>query len=237
MNTPVEEKTEVQMYGIHWTPDGIAYLHQGRVATNFLSLKAASPFVVTGARRYPCNHLFPTGAAVPDMTHWRIFQKLAEDRLVRAMLPLPKAEHEAGMFVIEDTNDELNLTLLTLSRMSSPIQPIVKPIWHFSAADLRRELYRTNVQPLVLTQANPKFQKVLDELIDVCQYVPRRVIVTGTADLIVRKPAERLRTGLKAGEESAIVSLPLEALGMTALKRYARREDPTADLPAARGRS
>lgn len=232
----IDEKIEVQRYGIHWTPDGIAYLHQGRAATNFLSLKAPSPFVVSGGRRNPCNHLFPGGATVPDPSHWRQFQALANDPLVVAMLPVPKAEHEAGVFVMEDTNDELNLILLTLSRMSSPIQPIVRPIWHYSPSDVRRELERSNVQPLVLTQANPKYQRLLDELIDQCMYVPRRVIVTGTSDLIVRKPAQRLKTALRPGEEASMVSLPLENLGMTVLKRYARREEPLSDLPPARGK-
>jgi hypothetical protein len=63
------------------------------------------------------------------------------------------------------------------------------------------------------------------------------VVITGTIDLIVSKPAQRLRTGLLAGEEGHIVSLPLETLGMTALKRHARREDPLSDLPAPRGRA
>lgn len=238
MNTTTQEhKIEVGTYGLHWTPDGIAYLHQGRSAMNFLSLKAPSPFAVILPRRMMCNHLFPTGAAVPDPMHWSQFQALARDPLVQAMLPIPKPDHEAGVYVMEDTNDELNLTLLTLSRMSSPLAPIVRPIWHYTPTDLNIELDRTNVQPLVLTQANPKHQKLLDGIISQARYSARRVVITGTADLVVSKPAVRLRTGLLAGEEGHIVSLPLEALGMTVLKRHARREDPLSDLPAARGRA
>jgi hypothetical protein len=233
----VEEKIAVPLYGIHWTADGIAYLHQGRAATNFLSLKQASPFVVQTPRRLPCNHLFPVSAVVPDASHWKQFQQLVTDPLVKAMLPLPKDALEAGVFILEDTNDEMNVILLSLSRMSSPIAPIVRPIWHFTATDLRTELTRTNVQPLVLTQANPKHQRLIDEVANQCLTTPRRVVITGTADLIVRKPAQRIRSTLLAGEESPIISLPLEALGMTALRRYARREDPLSDLPAPRGRS
>jgi hypothetical protein len=237
MTTTIEHKIEIGTYGLHWTPDGIAYLHQGRAAHNFLSLKAPSPFLVIPAKRMMCNHIFPTGAAVPDPVHWKQFQALCRDPLVKAMLPIPKQDHEAGVYVMEDTNDELNLTLLTLSRMSSPIAPIVRPIWHFTQSELKFELDRTNVQPLVLTQANPKHQKVVDEIISQSRYTARRVVITGTIDLIVSKPAQRLRTGLLAGEEGHIVSLPLEALGMTALKRHARREDPLSDLPAPRGRA
>jgi hypothetical protein len=235
--TTPEHKIEVGTYGLHWTNDGIAYLHQGRSAQNFLSMKAPSPFLVIPAKRLMCNHTFPTGAAVPDPIHWKQFQALARDPLVQAMLPVPKQDHEAGVFVMEDTNDELNLTLLTLSRMSSPIAPIVRPIWHYTLGELTIELDRTNVQPLVLTQANPKHQKVLDAIISQARYTARRVIVTGTADLIVSKPAQRLRTGLLAGEEGHIVSLPLETLGMTVLKRHARREDPLSDLPVPKGRA
>jgi hypothetical protein len=232
-----EHKTEIGTYGLHWTADGIAYLHQGRSALNFLSLKAPSPFVVIPSRRVPCNHLFPTGAAIPDPLHWSQFQALARDPLVQAMLPLPKDDNEAGVYVMEDTNNELNLTLLMLSRMSSPLAPIVRPIWHYTKADLNIELDRTNVQPLVLTQANPKHQRLLDGIIEQARYSARRVIVTGTADLIVSKPAVRLRTALLAGEEAHIVSMPLESLGMTVLKRHARREDPLSNLPAARSRA
>jgi hypothetical protein len=238
MNTEVQNnKIEVAMYGLHWTPEGIAYLHQARSVQNFMSLRAPSPFLVVPSRRAMCNHLFPTGAPVPDVIHWKQFQALARDPLVQAMLPIPKQDHEAGVYVVEDTNDELNLTLLTLSRMSSPLTPIVRRIWHFSMSDLVFELDRTNVQPLVLTQATPKHQKILDEIVSQARYSARRVIVTGTADLIVSKPAVRLQTALLAGEEGHIVSLPLEALGMTVLKRHARREDPLSDLPQARGRA
>jgi hypothetical protein len=231
-----EHKITLGTYGLHWTEDGIAYLHQGRSSLNFLSLKAVSPFVVIPAKRMMCNHLFPTGAAVPDPMHWGQFQALARDPLVQAMLPLPKLDNEAGVYVMEDTNDEMTLTLLVLSRMSSPLAPIVRPIWHYSPSELNVEMDRTNVQPLVLTGANPKHQKLLNGIIEQARYSARRVIVTGTADLIVSKPAMRLRTALLAGEEQHIVSLPLEALGMTVLKRHARREDPLSDLPAPKGR-
>ncbi|CAJ3210334.1 Uncharacterised protein [Burkholderia pseudomallei] len=235
-NEEADHKIEVRTYGIHWNAEGVAYLHQGRNASNFLSLKAPSPYAVVPARRLACNHLFPVSAAVPDPTHWKQFQALARDPLVRVMLPIPKGDGEAGVFVMEDTNDEMTLTLLTLSRMSSPIQPIVRPIWHFSPNDISAELERTNVQPLVLTQANPKYQKVVDAIIDQSVYMPRRVVITGTYDVVARKPAQRLKTGLLAGEEGLIVSLPLESLGVAVLRRYARREDMLSDLPTARGR-
>jgi hypothetical protein len=238
MSTEVQnDKIEVSMYGLHWTPEGIAYLHQARGSQNFLSMRAPSPFLVVPSKRAMCNHLFPTGAPVPDVIHWKQFQALARDPLVQAMLPIPKQDHEAGVYVMEDTNDELNLTLLTLSRMSSPLTPIVRRIWYFSQSDLSNELDRTNVQPLVLTGATPKHQKLLDTVIEQSRYSARRVIVTGTADLIVSKPATRLKTALLAGEEGHIVALPLEALGMTVLKRHARREDPLSDLPMARGKA
>lgn len=233
----VGHKIEVPSYGIHWSAEGVAYLHQGRNALNFLSLKAPSPFVVVPSRRAACNHLFPVSAAVPDPVHWRQFQALARDPLVTAMLPIPKADGEAGVFVMEDTNSELILTLLTLSRMSSPIQSIVRPIWHFSPNDITTELERTNVQPLVLTQATPKHQRVIDAIVEQAHYLPRRVVITGTYDLVARRPAQRLKTGLLPGSEGAIVSLPLESLGVAALRRYARREDILSDLPPIRGRA
>lgn len=228
--------TDVSYYGVHWNEDGIAYLHQGRGATNFLSMKAPSPFHVRPSSRMPCNHLFPTSAPVPDPRHWEAFRSMASDPLIQAMLPLPKPQHTPGIFYIEDMPNELLRPLYTLSRLSSPLEPIVRAAWTLGTTSaLIAELGRTNVQPAVYTQLTYKHSGLLEELKDLCYNSRRNVVLTGNPSVIVTSPIERIKTRLTIEDFDRLQQMPLENLGMMVLKRYMRRdEDPLGPLPAKR---
>lgn len=208
----------VDHYGLHWDKS-IAWLHQGRGAANFLGVNQRSPFQVTDAGM--CNHLIPAAAPIPDKLQWAEFVKVLNDPLVRAMLPIPNG---AGYFVA-DPYDDLSLYLTSLARLSSPIKPIVKPLWTMTSNQIQKALRETNVQPLVLSQATAKDQKLLSEIAKLINYTPRTVIVTGAPDLVVPAPMQRISTDIRSMNIHDLMTLPLENLGATILRRYARKEE------------
>lgn len=215
--------TPVEHYGLHWDKS-IAWLHQGRGATNFLGVNQKSPFQVVDAGM--CNHLIPAAAPIPDKLQWVEFSKIIRDPLVEAMLPLPNGN---GYFVA-DPYDDLSLYLTTLARLSSPIRPIVKPLWTMTSNQVQKALHETNVQPLVLSQATAKDQKLLTEIAKLTNYTPRTVIVTGSADLVVPAPLQRIITHIRLMNIHDLMTLPLENIGATVLRRYARKEEIGAPI-------
>ncbi len=213
----------VDHYGLHWDKS-IAWLHQGRGAANFLGVSQRSPFQVADGGM--CNHLIPTAAPVPDRLQWAEFSKILNDLLVKAMLPIPNG---AGFFIV-DPYDDLSLYLTSLARLSSPIKPIVKPLWTVTSNQVQKALRETNVQPLVLSQASAKDQKLLGEISKLINYTPRTVVVTGSADLVVTPPMQRIDTNVRSIDIHDLMTLPLENLGATVLRRFARKEDLNAPI-------
>lgn len=221
----------VDTYGLH-TDGNISWLCQGRSGTNFVGLKGQCPFTVT---RGMCNHLIPTAAPVPDRIHWELFSKILPDPLTQAMLPIPK-EPGQNLFFLEDAHDDLGLYLANLARMSSPIRPIVKPAWLFKLKDLEKELTASNVQPLVLVQANQKTQPILDAIAKVGSYTPRTVVVTGRPEVVTRPPFQRIRSSIRDYDLTDLVSLPMEGLGALLIRRHVRMEDLDAPIESRQDR-
>lgn len=211
--------TQVECFGLHF--DGpIGWLQQGRGGANFLGLNQKSPFQNPKGM---CNHLIPNAAPIPDKFHWEPFQKLLRDPLVRAMLPIP-ALPGARAFYIEDPYDDLSLYLNCLSRMTAPISSICRPAWMVKTPDLEKELSRTNVQPLVITQMNTKSIALLNGIGMATNYLPRTVIVTGASDVPVPAQIRKIETHIRDYPIEDLVILPLENLGVTALRRFVRKE-------------
>ena len=215
----------MEHYGINWV-DNTAWLVQGRSGTNFLGLNQRCPITPP---KGPCNHLVPTAAPVPDKSHWRLFQELLKDPLVQALLPIP---HEPGerCFYLEDPRDDLRLYLTTLSRLTSPILSVIKPTWMFKMTSAERELGASNIQPIILTQATAKQQPVVTSLAKLSDYAPRTILMTGTDEVVVPQPMKRIQTNIKDFNLEDLMLLPLEILGATVIRRYARHEDIAADL-------
>lgn len=221
----------VDCYGLHW--DGqVAWLCQGRGGTNFVGLKGQSPFRVEGGM---CNHLVPSAAPIPDRIHWDLFSKILSDPLTQVMLPVPVPPGQ-NLFFVEDAHDDLGLLLTNLSRLSSPIRPVVKPIWTFKARDLEKELTSSNIQPLVLIQADQKSQTLIDAIHRLAPYKPRKVVITGRAEIVARQPFQRVTSTLRDFNINDLVSLPLESLGAMILRRIARKEPLDAPIESRQDR-
>lgn len=207
-------------YGIH--EDGtVTWLVQGRKGTNFVGLKQQCPFQVSGGM---CNHLIPAAAPIPDRLHWDQWMKIFPDPLVQAMLPVP---HDPGrnVFFVEDPYNDLALHIATLSRLSSPIKPIIRPAWTLKAKHLEKELVSSNIQPLVVAQANQKCQEIVDMIGQLSLFSVRTVVIIGAPDVVVSNPIQRIKTAIRDYDLSDLMVLPLENIGASLIRRYARREE------------
>lgn len=221
----------VDSYGLHW--DGaVGWLVQGRSATNFVGLAKKSPFIQPKGM---CNHLLPVAAPIPDKLHWASFQKIMRDPLVQAMLPIPR---EAGdrAFYVTDPYDDLSLYLACLTRLSSPITSAIRPAWMVKASELEREMMATNIQPWVITQVTTKEQGLVNAVSKSTNYLPRTVVMSGKDDVIVSSPMKRIQTEIREFSIEDLVTLPLEVIGATVLRRFVRKEDISAPIESRQDR-
>lgn len=219
----------VTHYGVHTTDEGVAYLHQGRSASNFIGLKAVSPFQISTKKSLPCPHLINQAAPIPDAVHWQAFSRILKDPLVQSLLPIPK---EMGTLVpyLPDPQNELNLDLVTLSRMSSPIYPVVMPLRKLTKGQLMNELSLTNVCPLILTGVQPEDNAYLNEIAREAILYPRKLLLTGDPTVVIRYPMERIQTSIWNMDEAVLMGLPMESLGALMLRRHARSERLDAEI-------
>lgn len=217
------ELIPVTYYGLHQTPDGVAYLHQGRKASNFISLRQLSPYEVVTKRRGLCPHLINPASPVPDKNHWEIFLRMFKDELVQAMLPIPK-DRMALTPYLSDPNNELLMDLLMLSRMAGPIYPVVLPINKLTRPQLMEQLGLTNVLPLVLTGVQTSDQSYINEIATEARSMPRKLVLTGDDHLVIRSPMVRIRTSLWDLDRVQLQSLNMETIGAAVLRRFARGE-------------
>jgi hypothetical protein len=224
--------TPVTHYGLHTSEEGVVYLHQGRGADNFIGLKAPSPFHVELRKAWACPHLINKSAPVPDIVHWEQFSRILGDQLVQAMLPVPRQREELIPY-LSDPQNQLALILITLSRMSSPIYSMVKPFNSMTQLQVMKELALTNVAPLVLTGLQTENQRDVEEMAREARLMPRRLILTGDPNLVIRTPLTRIQTTLWEVDELKLAGLPMESLGALLLRRYARNE--RLDTPLVRG--
>lgn len=215
----------VSHYGIHWDAENtVAYLEQGRGSANAIGLKKKSGFVVKlPSGKKHCNHQIPIAAPVPADQHWDYFMTLQEDPLMRAMLPIPKAD--AGCFFITE-GPNVQRTLVLLSKLSSPIYPIIVPIWAMTLQAVLSELQTTNLQPFVLHGVEAKNSEMVKQIAEAAAYLPRRVIFVGAADVVLPPLVKRITTKLTSDAYSLddLTMLPWEQLGATVVRKFMRRE-------------
>lgn len=213
----------VTHYGVHRTPQGVVYLHQGNhKAANFIGLSATSPFHVESGvtKQKACPHQINVGTPMPDREHWKAFREILKDDLTSFFLPIPRHFKDPIPY-ITDGDDML---LLLLSKLSSPVYPVVHRFEKFKLSRLESELVLTNVTPLVLTHIETKHQAQLEHIMSVARGAPRRLILSGEENMVIRSPMFRLKTYLDTFDQTTLYSLPMENLGAVSLRRWARGE-------------
>jgi hypothetical protein len=212
-------------YGLH-SDDGVWYLHQGRKqASNFISLNRPSPFEVLNdqGKKQACPHLVNSSVPMPDKVQWEFFLELFEDPLLPYFLPIPRTTTESIPYVV-DPNNELIMSLLALSRLSSPIYPVVHQIQHLNVPRIQSELRLTNIAPFVITNIKTENQYLIEEISNEARRCPRRLILVGDPMLVIRQPLMKVQTFIQDFPESKLHSAPMESLGAVALRRWARGE-------------
>lgn len=212
-------------YGLH-DANGVWYLHQGRKqAANFISLTRPSPFEVLNeaGKKFSCPHLINTSAPMPDKVQWEFFLELFKDPLLPHFLPVPRSMTDPIPYVV-DANNELMMSLVLLSRMSSPIYPVVHQIQHLNMPRIQAELRLTNVSPFVITNIKTENQYLIEEIANEARRCPRRLILVGDPMLVIRPPMMKVQTFIQDFDEMYLHSAPMESLGAVALRRWARGE-------------
>ena len=212
--------TVVSHYGIHWAPNGIAFLMQGRGGTNAVGLKEKPPFEVRLPTGKHCNHQIPLAIPVPHDVHWLYLQQLLDDPLVQAMLPIPKTD--GGCYFIADEANEPYLVLL--SKLSSPIYPCVVPVTTPTPEAIIQELQQTNVQPFSVTRLEAKHSSLIGQVAKSATYLPRKLVMCGQKDVVLPPVVMRIETKLDAFDMNDLVSLPWEGLGATIVRKFMRKE-------------
>ena len=117
----------------------------------------------------------------------------------------------------------LRLFLSLLSRMSSPIQGIVRPIWSQPPAVLMEELKTTNVQPLVLVDVQPKHTQIVDKLTTLSGFSPRRLLLVGVG-IALPPEVPTIATRINTFDLNDLMTLPWEVFGATLVRKHMRGE-------------
>lgn len=227
MNQPIQQSnlTEVSHFGLHRSPEGIAYLHQSNPqGHNFIGWKKPSPFIVKADRKARCPHSLPASIGHPDAGQWEMFIRLYEDPLFRAFLPIPKEFGEKVGYFGPGNQEDWMTMLILLSKLSSPVTPSVIPFGKITTQKLNEQLNITNLGPLVLTGVETGDQNAVVELVAEATLRPRKLLLVGDSFLVVRHPMERIESHLQRVQWHELLALPLEQLGAVALRRYCRAE-------------
>lgn len=213
----------VSHYGLHTDKDNVIWLEQGRAGVNALGLKRRSPFrVELASKKRHCNHQINLAQPVPNDSHWNYLMDIATDPLGEAVLPIPKLD--AGIYYVEQKPRTLDI-VTTLAGLSCPIHNSVVPIWVAgNRQSLVEELASTNLQPLVITECEPKHSALLGDLALAATYNPRKLIILGN-DVVVPPQAQRLETQLDDPDYVQMENfkaLPWAALGSVLVKKHMR---------------
>jgi hypothetical protein len=216
----------VSHYGLHWNEDNVAFLEQGRGGANAVGLKMRSPFrVVLKNKKRHCNHQVALNSPVPDDKHWDYFMQLTKDDLVKNMMPIPKSD--GGVYALEQ-NDQILGVVSAMMAMSAPIYDAVLPMWAIESSQaIMEELHSTNIQPLVITDIEPKHSCDIADVARGAVYAPRKLFLLVNEGVVVPPQAVRLETQM--GDPDLInlksfEALPWQSLGAQVVRKHMRGE-------------
>jgi len=167
--------------------------------------------------------MIPLTSPIPNDIHWDLFRSLLDDPLVRAMLPIPKAD--GGVYYVAN-QPNLTMLLVLLSKMSSPIYSVVVPMSTLTGPSIITELQNTNVQPFVVTDFEAKDSELIGKISQAAVYLPRKIVFSGSPDVALTPSCKRITTTLGDAKFNLhdLVALPWEQLGATVVRKFMRRE-------------
>lgn len=196
----------VTRYGLHWAPGGIAFLVQPQGSQNLISPKLESPFVPhIRPKRLRCPHNFDLTTFV-DAPDW------INDPLAHAFLPTPKRVGEKAR-VFHDPDGRYEKLLQDLQRLSSPVEPLARPIWYRPPNESMSRYAVTNLTPMVWTSTEMVHCKHAIHHIGAGEAMQRRVLIV-TKELLPIYDGEWIKTEL-----TDISGEPLEAIGAGLIRK------------------
>jgi hypothetical protein len=162
--------------------------------------------------------MMPMTAPKAASEHWAQFLRLCDDPFVRAMLPLPNEGYAIRLFAVS------SIYLTLLSKMSSPILPVVYPITSVTTAWVTDQLTHTNVQPLCLSGVTAETKPLVEEYAKLAAVQPRTLIF-GTEAASLGTPTRLTQMNLED-----LIFLPWETLGANVVRLYMKGEMFTPPL-------
>ena len=224
---PAAAEYIVNHYGLHKGNDSIWYLVQDEpLSQNYVGLPDRPTFEVRSVIKRHCPHSTPYKPEEVSKKDWIIFMALWHDPLVQAMSPLPKDEGVTKAPYFYDATGEIAEAARLLARLSNPKGSLT------AAVNPAREtlhigyLSCTNIAPLVLTEVRTWHQKIISNIAAQSVHLPRRLVFIGYDEYML------METGLERGKTKLpsllpleeLAALPLEAIGATLLRKFARSE-------------
>jgi hypothetical protein len=207
---------QTDRYGLHWAPGDIAFLLQQDGATNLISPELPCPFAPPVVRppKFSCPHAIDLQNTAPA-PEW------ISDPLAQVMLPTPKPAGEKPK-VIYDPDGRHETLIWELTRLASPAEPVMRPVWWASVHSLRRLYYLTDLGPLVWSRATSTQTQWLYRHAEMALTYRRRILVVAVERLPLFGEFEWIDTNLSLAD---VASAPLEAIGAGLLKEHMQRAE------------
>jgi hypothetical protein len=200
----------VSRYGLHWARGDIPFLVQPSGATNLISPDLPCPFVPQiQPRRQRCPHNVDIHKTV-EPGGW------IEDPLAAVFLPIPRPRDEK-VLVLHDPDRRLAEVIQELSRLASPTESIIHPVWWKKIRDQQGLFGVTNLSPIVWIGVDRHYGRQCQELIMMAQATDRRMLIVTTDRVPLFDGVTHITSELTWADVS---NQPLEAYGAWSLRQH-----------------
>jgi hypothetical protein len=152
-----------------------------------------------------------------DIDLYRLSSELpdwVDHPFVKAFHPTPREGKVHAILNRDGVYDDL---IWRLTHLSSPVEPLVLPIWGTNPSLLIKQLLITNVSPLVVCGVDVRHLHRVIRLLEVPS--PRRLILVCSE----RLPAERMIEHVEPTDLETPDQVPVGAIGATILARWMRQ--------------
>lgn len=196
------------MNGVTWQEGGIAFLLQGNSYQTALSVQLQYP----GKLPKDADHKIDLKSELVVSP-----TRFPEHPLVDDMSPVPREGPTQISYV--PTGLFAKSILTVLSRMSSPVRSSIRPFWSLKPVQILKELEKTNVQTLVLTDVTLDDRVKFDKVVSAASSFPRKLVLHGDAAMILSLSAVKTPVPPEWNLND-LIALPWEAYGAYLLRQH-----------------
>jgi hypothetical protein len=226
------DRAPLPCFGLHKSSDGVWYLHQDITleGAQFVGLKTGNPTGTVRHLKGKCSHAIPPGAGLraPARPHWNMFRSYMADPLVKALLPLPRAQQ--AYYLGTPQGLDAPVLLRTLERLSSPVYSWVRPLWSVTDNQLKSQLTLSNLHPMVLYGATMDDSQTVQKYLELAMAHNRPLVILGSTFQVLPPGVETLETELQETDVHCLLGLPLEQIGSFLIRRHCQQVELTDDL-------